>query len=211
MGTPSEESILTLSVSAIKYAEFLQFQENKRFISNAYVNQTGNPIACISQSSSLGSWVLDSGASNHMSGNKNSFSSITFSDSLSTITLADGSQTKVKGIGQAKPLHTLSLNSVLFVPGCPFNLISVSKLTQTLPYSVTFVTNSVLVQEQSIGKLIGVGHEYRGLYYLTLPSTPVAYVASDPPALIHRRLGHPNLQKTTKDGAESFSCVVFRV
>ena len=130
-----------------------------------------------------------------MSGNKNMFSSITYSDSLSTVNLADGSQTKVKGIGQAEPLSSLSLNSVLFVPGCPFSLISISKLTQTLLFSVTFVANSVIVHDRSTRKLIGVGCEYRGLYYLTPPPAPVACVTSDSPALFHYRLGHPNLQK----------------
>ena len=146
MDTPCEESILTFSVSATDYAEFLQFQKNKQSISIAYANQTGNPISCISQSSRFGSWILDSSASDHVSGNKNLFSHITYSGSLSTVTLAEGSQIKVQGVGQAEPLRSLPLNSVLFVPGCPFNLISVSKLTQTLPYSVTFTANSVLVQ-----------------------------------------------------------------
>ena len=67
------------------------------------------------------------------------------------------------------------------------------------------------MQEWRTGKLIGVGREYRGLYYLTPPPAHVACVASDPPALLHR-LGHPNLHKLQKmvlslSGVLSLECV----
>jgi hypothetical protein len=161
----------------------------------ASVVHIGNPNAFVSQSSSLGTWILDSGASDHMSGNKLLFSHLTFMDSLPNVTLANGSQTKCEGIGQVNPLPTLTLDSVLYVPGCPFNLISISKLTHTLPYSVTFVKNSVLVQDQNIGNTIGVGYESCGLYYLSAPTLPIACSAVESPLVVHQRLGHPSLQK----------------
>jgi len=46
------------------------------------------------------------------------------------ITLANGSKAHIIGIGQASPLPSQSLNYVLFVPSCSFNLISMSKLTR---------------------------------------------------------------------------------
>ena len=49
-------------------------------------------------------WILDSEAFDHISGNKDIFSSLTFPTPLSTITLANGSQTIAKGIGSACPL-----------------------------------------------------------------------------------------------------------
>ncbi|RVW12522.1 putative mitochondrial protein [Vitis vinifera] len=49
------------------------------------------------QSPSLGPWILDSGASDHISGNKHIFSSITTTSALHIVTLANGSQTMAKG------------------------------------------------------------------------------------------------------------------
>nr|KYP48824.1 hypothetical protein KK1_029465 [Cajanus cajan] len=123
----------------------------------------------MSQSPSLGPWILDSGASDHMTGNQSYFSKLFFSDSLPPVTLADGSQIKVHDIGQIHPLPHLPLHSVLFVPGCPFNLISITKLTSTLDFFVLFVNNSVLIQDRRTGQTIGAGHEFGGLYRLSSP------------------------------------------
>ena len=181
-----------VTISAAEYTEFLKLRATHDPTSPAIaVAQSGNPVAFVSQSS-LGPWILDSGASDHMTGNQSLFSQLSFSDSLPSVTLADGSQIKVRGIGQTHPLSQLSLHSVLFVPGCPFNLISISKLTRTLDVSVLFVNSSVLIQDRRTGRTIGAGHESGGLYRLT---PPVACVSSTSPALAHQRLGHPSLEK----------------
>ncbi|KAJ9685021.1 hypothetical protein PVL29_017164 [Vitis rotundifolia] len=104
----------------------------------ASIAQTGNSSACLTHTSSLGPWILDSGASDHTSGNKDLFSSITTTSALPTVTLANGSQTVAKGIGLAHPLPSLPLTSVLYTPECSFNLISISKITRTLNCSITF-------------------------------------------------------------------------
>ena len=57
----------------------------------AFVAQTGNASACLTRTSSLGPWILDFGASDHIYGNKDLFSSITTTFALPTITLANGS------------------------------------------------------------------------------------------------------------------------
>ena len=59
------------------------------------------------------------------------------------ITLTNGSQTMAKGIGSACLLPSVPLTSVLYVPDCSFNLISISKLTRDLNCSITFSDNSV--------------------------------------------------------------------
>ena len=82
---------------------------------------------CLSNSSR--SWILDSGASDHISSNKDLFSSLTIPLLLPMINLANESQTMAKGIGSTCPLPSMPLTPVLYVPDSPFNLISISKLT----------------------------------------------------------------------------------
>ncbi|RVW88760.1 hypothetical protein CK203_034681 [Vitis vinifera] len=124
-----------------------------------------------------------------------SFSSITTTSALPIVILANGSQTVVKGIGLALPLPSLPLTFVLYTPECPFNLISISKITRTLNCSITFSDKFVTLQDRSTGKTIGIGRESQGLYHLTSDSSPAVCISIDAPLLIHNRLGHPNLSK----------------
>ena len=104
----------------------------------ASVAQPDNASACLTHTSSLGPWILDSGASDHLFGNKDLFSSITTTSALPIVTLANGSQTMAKSFGFAHPLPSLPLHSVLYASECHFNLISISKITCTLNCSIIF-------------------------------------------------------------------------
>ena len=127
-------------MSAADYDDFLKFQAIQQ-------SHPGNPVACVAQNSSVGPYIIDYGATDHMCGNKLLFSSLTYFDILPTVTLSDGTKTTVKEIGQITPISYFSLNSVLYVPNSPFNLISVSQLIKTLNYSVIFTPTSVCVQD----------------------------------------------------------------
>ena len=95
-----------------EYDAFLRYQAAKS-ASVASVAQTGNVSSCLTHTSSLGPWILDSGASDHVSGNKDIFSFLTTTPTLPTVTLANGSQTVAKNIGLAHPLPSLPLTSVI--------------------------------------------------------------------------------------------------
>ena len=104
----------------------------------------------------------------------------------------------VKGIGFAHPLPSLPLTSVLYTLECPFNLISISKITRTLNCSIIFSDKFVTLQDRITGKTIGIGLESQGLYHLTSKSSSAVCVSTDAPLLIHSRLGHPSLSKFQK-------------
>ena len=132
--TLSSSTSQCISSTDSKYDDYLRYQAAK----STSVAQTGNVSACLTHTSSLGPWILDSGASDHISGNKYLFSSLTTTSTLPTVTLANGSQTVAKGIGLAHPLPSLPLTFVLYTPKCPFNLISINKITRTLNRSIIF-------------------------------------------------------------------------
>ncbi|RVW54229.1 Retrovirus-related Pol polyprotein from transposon TNT 1-94 [Vitis vinifera] len=194
---PSSSTSQGISLTDSEYDDYLRYQATKSaFV--ASVAQTGNASACLTHTSSLGPWNLDSGASDHISGNKNLFSSITTTSALPTVTLANGSQTMAKGFGFAHPLPSLPLHSVPYAPECLFNLISINKITRTLNCSITFSDKFVTLQDRSTGKTISIGRESQGLYHLTAPSTPAVCISTNAPLLIHSRLGHPSLSKFQK-------------
>nr|CAN76199.1 hypothetical protein VITISV_032532 [Vitis vinifera] len=93
----SAASFTSQSITLIgsDYDAYLRYQAATSAFA-ASVAQTGNVSIYFSQSSSLSPWILDSGASDHISGNKHLFSSITTTSTLPTVTLVNGSQTMAK-------------------------------------------------------------------------------------------------------------------
>lgn len=124
-------------IHAVDYNDFLQFKAAHQPSSSSFVS-----------TSSIGLWILDSGAYDHMTGNKSILSHLSYSDSFPSVTVADGSKIKVHGLGQAHSLPNLSLEYILYISGCPFNLIYVHKLTHTLDCSLIFNDKSVYVQNR---------------------------------------------------------------
>ncbi|PNX83693.1 receptor-like protein kinase, partial [Trifolium pratense] len=75
---------------------------------SSVVAHTGNSTVCSSQSSYVGYWILDSGASDHVAGDRYLLLKLSPPKISQHITVADGSKAKVTGIGQATPLPELS-------------------------------------------------------------------------------------------------------
>ena len=69
--------------------------------------------------------------------------------------------------------------------------MSISKLTKQFNCSVTFSSDSVVIQDLKTRRMIGQVHEAHGLYYLSTTSTIACTTASS--IDIHCRLGHPSL------------------
>ncbi|CAH9098740.1 unnamed protein product [Cuscuta europaea] len=132
-------------LSPEEYAAYQQFK-----LTNMPLSTLGLSTAYVSHT--IGSWIIDSGASDHIYGNPHLLSHISKHQNLPLITLANGLQTSASGIGQALPLSSFPVDSVLYVPNTPFNLLSVSKITRALNCSVTFSADSVIVQDHCTGK-----------------------------------------------------------
>ena len=133
-GSSSTSPRVILTPNEYKYFHLTQAA---RSASISFVAQTGNVSTCLSHSS--GPCILDFRVSDYLSNNKDIFSSLTFTSPLPMVTLANGSQTIVKGISSACPLPSLPLTSVDYVANSPFNLISISKLTRDLNCLITVI------------------------------------------------------------------------
>ena len=97
--------------------------------------KASTPISALAESSKTclvsasNKWIIDSGATNHMTSNHKTFSTFR-THSVPSITVVDGSTYEIKGSGTVKPTSSITLSSVLNLPNLAFNLISISKLTK---------------------------------------------------------------------------------
>ena len=102
---PSSSSEKTIMVSSEEFAKFSEYQKALRSSSNSIttVAESGKPNTCLISSSSK--WVIDSGATDHMTGNPSLFSTFQSHTSPSNVTLADGSTSCVLGSGTINQLR----------------------------------------------------------------------------------------------------------
>lgn len=151
------------------------------------------------------SWILDSGATDHLTGSSNHFLSYHPCASHKKIRIADGSFAPIVGKSHISPFDGLILQNVLYVPKISYNLLSVSKITRDLNCCVAFSPNNVVFQDLSSRTMIGTARHNRVLYFLDddtssrnsyRTSLQCSYFSTSEKdcMLWHFCLGHPNFQ-----------------
>ncbi|KAI5385309.1 hypothetical protein KIW84_072057 [Lathyrus oleraceus] len=108
-------------------------------------------------------WIIDSGATDHMTPYMSYLSSYSPLPNKCHITVAIGSQTPIFGFGNIRLSPSLHLNHVLHVPKLSNNLLSTHKLTKDLNCVITFFHSHCVFQDLAIGKTIGIAEEQNGL------------------------------------------------
>ena len=103
-------------------------------------------ISCLTSSTSS-SWIIDSGASIHLTGKSTLFSTFNPSSIAYIITLADGSSKFITGTGTVHPTSSLVLFDAHHIYGVPFNLLYVSRLIKSLNCTITFSPPSCMLQD----------------------------------------------------------------
>jgi hypothetical protein len=98
-------------------------------------------------------WIIDSGCTNHMMGEKKMFTSyVKNKDSRDTIIFGDGNQGKVKGLGKIAITVEHSISNVFLVESLGYNLLFVSQLCH-MGYNCLFTNIDVSVFRRSDGSL----------------------------------------------------------
>ncbi|XP_019252665.1 PREDICTED: uncharacterized protein LOC109231458 [Nicotiana attenuata] len=113
-------------------------------------------------------WIIDSGASNHMTSTLemlSSYQSIS-SQKGSKVHLPTGVVAFNTHIGKTRVLNNQEINNVLYIPEFKYNLLSVSKLTKELQCLVAFFPDFCIFQDLYSGQVKGIGKEDKGLYLL---------------------------------------------
>jgi hypothetical protein len=158
-------------------------------------------------SSGGSSWVLDSGCTNHMTGERSMFSSYSpTTDSSENIIFGDNSKGDVIGLGKVAITLEHSISDVLHVDSLSYNLLSVSQLCEK-GFNCLFTDKGVEVFSREDSSIVFTGRLKNKLYLVDFnksePTLETCLVAKSSMGwLWHRRLAHVgmrNLAKLQKD------------
>jgi len=110
-------------------------------------------------------WIIDSGASDHITPNLEMFTSVQKLSTPGYITLPNGKYSKIVHTGSVQLSPTLLLTNVPHVPDFQFNLLSVSKLCEQIAGKVIFTSTDCTLQGSKQLEVV-LGKAYHGLYHI---------------------------------------------
>ena len=139
-------------------------------------------------------WIIDSGASNHMTGSQIHLTSIQSSATGGTVSFGNKGKGKIKGTGTAILNPSIKATKVSLVEGLGFNLLSVSQMCDQGENLVTFDSKECLVINKKSNKVVLKGVRQNNVYIFNQefkPKSELCLSASKKDAdLWHCRLGH---------------------
>ena len=109
-------------------------------------------------------WVLDSGCTDHMTGDKDMFRELADNDSpRKYVTFGDNSKGKVVGLGKVAISHDSSIQNVMLVESLGYNLLSVSRLAD-FGFNVLFTEVDCQVFRRDNHKMVFISVRRGDLY-----------------------------------------------
>lgn len=138
-------------------------------------------------------WIIDSGATQHMTGSsKGLLNTVDVSDLNMTVSHPNGTLAKIDKIGNLRLSNNITLFGVLIVPEYCVSLLSVHKLSKDSKLFVGFDESNCYIQDLSIMKNVGTGKECAGLYLFDsgqgIKVNLSDYLSHN---VWHNKLGHP--------------------
>jgi hypothetical protein len=109
-------------------------------------------------------WLIDSGASEHMTRQRDILSCISENKFSQKVTLGDDYQYPIKGVGESNYKlnsgNSLKMKDVLYVPGLTKYLLSISAL-ENKGFRVSFIDGEVLMRAkgETLSEAIIIGSE----------------------------------------------------
>lgn len=148
------------------------------------------PIALVTCMNKNDRWIIDSGCSYHMTGDKSKFVDFTQYDGNS-VRFGNDAPCQIKGKRSIKLPEKISCDNAYYVEGLNYNLLSVSQLGN-VGCKVEFGNKTAKIYDTD-GKLIGKGDQTRSnLFYLDMENVSCFVAKFDDVWLWHKRLCHVN-------------------
>ena len=146
-------------------------EDDSREKSSALAAAAGNggKVVNISTPVSNSEWIIDSGATDHMTFDSRQVSPLK-SSSQHSVSTANGTSIPIIEEGSLSLTNTLNLDSVLVVPSLNYNIFSISQISIALFCVVIFWPEFYVFKDIRTRKMIGCGVRRGKLYYLYLVS-----------------------------------------
>ena len=153
-------------------------------------------------------WIVDSGATDHMTGDFSLLSSYKPCAGNFKIKVVDGSLSAVAGKCSIVLSPQLTIQDVLHIPNLSCNLLSINKLTKNKNCQTLFFDNYYVFHDLISGQIIGSAKQSGGLYYFEdepetrhqsgpiSSSIKIFFVSNNKDGIMlwHLRLGHPSFK-----------------
>jgi len=126
---------------------------------------TGKNFCFLSTQSGF-KWIIDSGATDHITPHLHLFHSYQIVSKPCFITMPTGKQVQVQHVGTVQLSPSIILQGVLHVPDFQFSLLSASELTKQLSVNIVFSPNVCYLQGLLKNKPVVLSEEFGGLYVI---------------------------------------------
>ena len=148
--------------------------------------------------------MLDSGCTQHMTGDARMFNSINSRENngVESITFGDNGKGKVRGLGKIAISNDMSISNVLLVESLNFNLLSMAQLCD-LGFKCIFGVDSVEIVSVDGSNLIFKGFRHGSVYLVDFDASDARLSTcllsqSSMGWLWHRRLGHVGMKQLNR-------------
>ncbi|MFS7957032.1 putative RNA-directed DNA polymerase [Helianthus anomalus] len=161
---------------------------------NSTMDSTPRTANMAGKSNHTDDWIIDSGATEHITHEIKTLKIKTGSEGEEPVTIPNGDAIPVKGRGDCTLKEGLELKDVLYVPSFNCNLLSVGRLTENLQCSITFFPQFCIMQKLHSRNLIGAGKQRGRLYRMEMMNDG-RKAMSTTSSTWHKRLGHASDEK----------------
>jgi hypothetical protein len=152
-------------------------------------------------------WILDSGCSQHMTGNDSIFTSLGDSRDHDQVTYGDNTRGRVAGLEKIAIAKDFSISNILYVESLSFNLLVIAQLCD-FGLMCTFDKYGVIVFHKKDKSLVFKGFRYGHIYSMDFSEKEASsmiclFSKTSLGWLWHRRIAHigmGNLKKAHKRG-----------
>lgn len=195
---------LLLNKNNIEKLQYSEFKGDEQLNSESVSLVVSHALSVSDKKFLHSSWIVDSGATCHMTNDKFKFTNFSLFDSSLSVALGDGHSLEAPGKGcvllRTRVPHgerVCTLSDVLYVPELSFNLLSISKVTKSGKVS-EFSDNLCKIKEKT-GNCVAVAEKVGNLYHLLTCSDDHKVNVSDCATKLnaniwHRRFGHLGIQ-----------------